>query len=113
MVTTLRDAGIDPYPRRFDVSHSTHEVCSAFEAIQRGHRSEASVRIAGRVMAVRQLGGQTFADLVDHAGHIQLSVKSDVVGPDSYRTFSEVITRGDIVGVEGIPFRTRRGELSI
>lgn len=113
VVATLREAGVDPYPRHYDVSHSSHDILLAFSSIQSGDKAESRVRVAGRVMGIRHLGEQTFADLTDHSGNIQLSVKSDLVGRESYALFSETINRGDIVGVSGFPMRTRRGELSV
>jgi len=113
VATALREAGIDPYPRRYDVLDVIDDVCSKFAPLQAGTRSESDVRIAGRVMAVRRIGEQSFADLVDHSGQIQLSVRSEVVGAESYERFDTVVARGDILGAHGVPIRTRRGELTV
>ncbi len=109
----LRTSGIDPYPRRYDVTDHIADVCKQFSSLSPGDRAETHVRIAGRVMAVRRIGEQSFADLVDHSGQVQLSFNSDVVGRESYDRFDSTVGRGDILGVGGVPMRTRRGELSV
>jgi lysyl-tRNA synthetase class 2 len=70
------------------------------------------LRIAGRVMRHRDQGRAGFADLRDASGEIQLYLHGDVAGPDGMELFRE-LDLGDIVGVEGQVFRTRRGQVSV
>lgn len=103
----LRSAGVSPYGERFPRTHSTLDVTDHFTSLE-----GASVRLAGRLTAIRTHGKATFADLRDFSGKIQLYAREDILSPDDYRYFTE-LDLGDIVGVEGRVFRTRRGEISL
>lgn len=103
----LRAAGIDPFGRRYDVTHHAAEIRARFAELE-NHR----VRVAGRLMSIRAHGKATFAHLQDRSGQIQIYVKIDAVGEQAYELFS-TLDVGDIIGVEGGVFRTRRGEISI
>jgi lysyl-tRNA synthetase class 2 len=76
------------------------------EPLEAGEEGEEARRIAGRVMARRDMGKLVFLDLVDRSGRIQLLVQPDRIGPVD-------LALGDIVGVTGRPARTRRGEPSL
>ncbi|MEI7968499.1 MAG: lysine--tRNA ligase [Betaproteobacteria bacterium] len=71
-----------------------------------------SARVAGRMMLKRVMGKASFATLQDMSGRIQLYVTSDAVGPDVHEAFKHW-DLGDILGAEGILFRTRTGELTL
>ncbi len=103
----LREAGIDPYGNRFEVSHQAAHLRENVDDM-----SGKIVRAAGRLMAIRSHGKITFADLMDQSGTIQLYFGVDEVGADAYDTI-ELLDIGDIVGVSGEPFRTRMEEPSI
>ncbi|MDQ6883574.1 MAG: lysine--tRNA ligase [Candidatus Dormibacteraeota bacterium] len=110
----LRDAGIEPYQSRFDRSHSSAEAVALFESLEKTAGAEARTdptSLAGRLVASRVMGKATFAHIQDHAGRIQLHVKVDKLGEDAYRRFTE-LDLGDIIGVTGSLFRTRRGEVT-
>ncbi|MGI9953552.1 lysine--tRNA ligase [Moorellaceae bacterium AZ2] len=104
----LRQAGVEPYGGRFERTHSTQEIIHNFESLE-----GQEVAIAGRLMAVREHGKATFADLHDQAGRIQLYVRLDRLGETAYRTFTQLLDIGDILGIRGTVFRTRRGEISV
>src|SRR5690348_4790088 len=112
LVSELRAVGIDPYPPRFLPSHTTADIHGQFNDLKPGAAADCALRVAGRVMSVRQIGKQAFVDLADHAGMIQLSIREGLIRP-SYETFRRFVDRGDILGVSGSPIRTRRGELSV
>jgi lysyl-tRNA synthetase class 2 len=76
-----------------------------------GERTEP-ITIAGRLMVKRLHGGSTFADLRDGAGRIQLMARRDALGEERYEAFGD-LDSGDIIGIEGAVFRTRRGEVSV
>ena len=110
----LREAGREPYPNRYRVDQSISDVRRVFET-QDAQRLEADrprVRLAGRLRAVRGHGKVSFADLTDGVDRIQLYVRRDQLGDDSWGIF-KLLDLGDFVGVEGTVFRTRSGELSI
>ena len=104
----LRAAGIDPYSRGFKPSHSTVE---ARALLGEGDRTEP-VAVAGRIMVKRLHGGSAFADLQDGAGRIQLFASRDILGEQAFELFSD-LDPGDIAGVKGPMFRTRRGEPTV
>jgi len=105
----LRAAGIDPYSRGFRPTHSTAE---ARALLGEGDRTTESVALAGRMMVKRLHGGSAFADLQDGAGRIQLFASRDILGPDAFELFSG-LDPGDVIGVNGPMFRTRRGEPTV
>lgn len=72
----------------------------------------AHVAVAGRIMAKRIMGKASFVQIQDMSGRIQLYVQRDVIGVDEYKDF-KTWDIGDIVGAEGMVFKTRTGELSI
>lgn len=103
----LRADGIDPFGKRFDVTHHAADILAGFEQLE-----NQPVRIAGRLMAIRGHGKATFAHVQDRSGQIQIYVKIDVVGDQAYGLFS-TFDIGDIIGVAGTVFRTRRGEITV
>jgi lysyl-tRNA synthetase class 2 len=105
----LRAAGIDPYSRGFKPTHSTVE---ARALLGEGDRTTESVAVAGRMMVKRLHGGSAFADLQDGAGRIQLFASRDILGPEAFEMFSG-LDPGDVIGVKGPMFRTRRGEPTV
>jgi lysyl-tRNA synthetase, class II len=107
----LRAAGVDPFPPNFPGSTAIAEVLSGYERLEAGEETDDSRRLAGRLSARRGHGKAAFLDLVDRTGRIQLHARKDVLGSD-YEGLVD-LDLGDLVGVEGAPFRTRRGELSL
>jgi lysyl-tRNA synthetase, class II len=95
------------YPDRTPVA----EVLDRYDGLGAGEESSDSYRLAGRLSARRGHGKAAFLDLVDRSGRIQLHARKDVLG-DSYEGLVDR-DLGDIVGVEGVPLRTKRGELSL
>jgi lysyl-tRNA synthetase class 2 len=93
-------------PKRFPDRVEIASVRAEAEPLEAGQESEETRRIAGRVMARRDMGKLVFLDLVDRSGRIQLLVQPDRTGPVD-------LDLGDIVGVTGRPARTRRGEPSL
>lgn len=106
----LRAAGMDPFGDRFDPSASVAQIRDKYESLQPDEHGGAA-KLAGRVASQRGQGKVMFWDLVDVTGKLQLYFKIDVL-PDSYELLRKV-DLGDILGVEGTVFRTKRGELSL
>jgi lysyl-tRNA synthetase, class II len=110
----LRSRGIEPYQSRFDRSHSAAEALQHFEQVEKSAGADARserVALAGRVMSVREMGKITFAHLQDFSGRIQLLAKRDRLGDEAYDRFRQ-LDLGDIIGVRGTLFRTKRGEIT-
>ena len=107
-LTALREAGMDPFQQvRFDRTSNSQEILNNFEQME-----GQEVSIAGRIMSKRDMGKASFSHIQDQQGKIQIYVKIDEVGADQYEWFKK-LDMGDIVGVKGIVFRTRRGEISV
>jgi len=107
-VERLRAAGIDPYSRGFKPTQSSE---SAKALLGDAERTEP-VALAGRLMVKRLQGGLVFADLRDGKGRIQLMASRDIVGDEEFARFADLDV-GDIVGVRGPIFRTKRGEITL
>ncbi len=104
----LQESGKDPFQiTKFNVTHHSEEVKANFETLE-----EQTVSVAGRLMSKRGMGKAVFADLQDGEGRIQLFVKIDEVGEETLAAFKKYDI-GDIVGVTGVVFRTKMGEISI
>ncbi|MBQ4578645.1 MAG: lysine--tRNA ligase [Clostridia bacterium] len=107
-LTALREAGMDPFEQvRFDRTSNSVEILNNFEQME-----NQEVSIAGRIMSKRDMGKASFSHIQDQQGRIQIYVKIDAVGAEQYEWFKK-LDIGDIVGVKGTVFRTRRGEISV
>ncbi|MBC8535488.1 lysine--tRNA ligase [Feifania hominis] len=107
-LSDLQRSGRDPYQiTKFERDSSSMQIKDHFDEME-----GKSVRIAGRMMSKRDMGKASFCDVQDRDGRIQVYAKIDDIGEDSYTEFKK-FDIGDIVGVEGMVFRTRRGEISI
>jgi lysyl-tRNA synthetase, class II len=108
----LREAGIEPFPHEFPERFEIASVHDAHDGLAAGEETDDSYRVAGRIAARRGHGKAAFIDLVDTSGKIQLHSRADVVGESEHETLVG-LDLGDIVGVEGTAFKTKRGELSL
>ncbi|MBQ9953329.1 MAG: lysine--tRNA ligase [Clostridia bacterium] len=107
-LSELQAAGKDPFAiTKYEVTHHSEEIKADFE-----HFEDQTVSVAGRLMSKRGMGKVVFADLQDGEGRIQLFVKIDEVGEEALAAFKKYDI-GDIVGVSGVVFRTKMGEISI
>lgn len=102
----LRAAGVDPYPAGFVRDTTFAEVAARFDGLPADTRTGHEVRVAGRVVALRDLGGLCFARLRDFSGELQLMLGADEL-------FRSGVDLGDHVGVRGEVVTSRRGELSV
>ncbi|MEO5365961.1 MAG: lysine--tRNA ligase [Magnetococcus sp. WYHC-3] len=110
----LRAAGINPYPNDFRPAHSLAWVAATYGTQQDPELlAQARIQGAGRIMLLRHFGKLTFAHLEDESGRQQIAVERDVVGEEAYAEVFRRIEVGDILGVEGVLFRTRTGELTV
>ena len=109
----LRKKGINPYPHRYEVKNYSTDLQEKYKKLKSEKQTKDKVKLAGRVMSIRDLGRITFAVLQDGKGKIQLTLQ-DKSTPEKVRDFfKKYIDAGDFVGVEGTIFRTKRGELSV
>lgn len=101
-------AGEDPF-KITTAEQSVHaqEIVDNFETME-----GKEVSICGRMMSRRDMGKANFIDIRDRSGRIQVYVRIDDVGEDTFKKFKKWDI-GDILEVKGMVFRTRRGEISI
>ena len=103
----LRKKGINPYPSNFTPTHFSESIKINFEKLE-----GEDVVLAGRIMAIRRMGKASFFRIVDNEGGIQIFIKKDDLGDNSYENF-KLFDIGDFVGVSGQVFKTKTGEISI
>jgi lysyl-tRNA synthetase class 2 len=108
----LRAAGVDPFPHQFDGVEPIGSVRAAHAALTAGEETTICHRVAGRLAARRGQGKMAFLDLVDRSGRIQLQARIDELGADGMEQLLD-FDLGDVIGVDGTVFCSRRGELSL
>lgn len=109
----LRGRGINPYPHEYGRTHSTKEILNTYSGLETGQaREDVTVKMAGRLMTLRDMGKAAFFNFQDQFGNIQGYVRLEELSAEDRAAF-ELIDIGDIVGIEGFVFKTKRGELSI
>jgi len=108
----LRADGVDPFPHQFEGVVPVASIHSAHADLADGEETESRYRVAGRLAARRGHGGAAFIDVVERSGRIQVHARKDVLGDESFERLVS-LDLGDLVGVDGTAFRTRRGELSL
>ncbi len=109
---SLRDAGIDPFPHEFDGVEPIAAVRAAHAELAPGDETGVRHRVAGRLAARRGQGKMAFLDLVDRSGRIQLQARVDELGPEGMDRLLG-LDLGDLIGIDGIAFMSRRGELTL
>ena len=111
----LQDEGKNPFAiTKYEVTHQSLDAIKFFEEKEPtlSEGEEITVRVAGRMMSRRIMGKASFAHLADEAGKIQLYVSRNDLGEEEYAGFKKWDI-GDIIGVEGVLFRTKTGEVSV
>lgn len=104
----LQEAGRNPFVNEtWDVDAYSESIKNEFDAMD-----GKEVSIAGRMMAKRGMGKASFIDIQDKEGRIQCHVKKDVLGEEEYNWF-KTYDIGDILGIEGKVFKTKRGEITV
>jgi lysyl-tRNA synthetase class 2 len=105
----IREMGVEPYPYRFEQTHSTADILNRWDDYQ---NTGVLVKIAGRLMAIRLMGKAAFAHLQDEEHRIQIYFKRDHLGDEGWELF-KLLDIGDIIGLSGRLFRTKTGERTI
>ncbi len=104
----VKQLGLEPFGGSYNVTATAEDVVSRCDDL-----SGTKVSVAGRLTAFRQHGKATFADLRDRTGRVQIYARKDLLGEKSYSNFTDLLDIGDIVGIVGEVFRTRKGEPTI
>jgi lysyl-tRNA synthetase, class II len=108
----LRAAGVDPFPHAYPGVEPIAGVRAAHAGLESGTETEARHRVAGRLHARRGQGKMAFLDLDDRSGRLQLQARADVLGDQRMERLLE-LDLGDLIGVDGVAFASRRGELTL
>lgn len=105
-IQELKRKGLNPYPSRYLPLESIINILTHWQ-------KDRNVKIAGRIISLREHGKSTFADIKDFSSRIQLYLRKDIIGEENFNFFKQYIDIGDIVGIEGVCFRTKTGEPTI
>lgn len=105
------EKGVAPFGKRYEVTHHAADIRKEFGDIE-GEEDAGEVKIAGRLMAIRGHGKASFATISDRTGNMQIYFKLDILGDEKYSQF-KLLDIGDIIGLEGKVFKTKRGELTV
>lgn len=112
----LREQGIDPYPARSHRTHTAEEALERFAEIEAsldGGMDDEEIVVAGRVVAVRDMGKSVFCHIRDGSGTIQIYLRQNVVGKEALDHFKRYVDLGDFIEAAGHLFRTRTGEVTV
>ncbi|MFM8759756.1 MAG: OB-fold nucleic acid binding domain-containing protein, partial [Methylophilaceae bacterium] len=109
----IRAKGV-AFPNDFRPQHLTAPLHEAYDGLENEQleQQHVSVVVAGRMMLKRVMGKASFATIQDRSGRIQLFISKDNLGEEVYEDFKHW-DMGDILGAEGVVFKTKTGELSI
>lgn len=110
----LEEKGINPYASGFKPKEHSNDIFDAYDNKSKEDLAQlnAPTSIAGRVMTKRLMGKAGFIHIQDRNGQIQVYIRKDAVGDEQFEYFDQMDI-GDIIGVEGVVFRTNHGELSV
>jgi lysyl-tRNA synthetase class 2 len=108
----LRDAGIEVYPHSYDKKNDSVDILENHDKLKSGEETKTKVSIAGRLMTLRSMGKAGFGHVQDGKGRIQIYVRKDELNEKDFEVFKKS-DLGDIVGVKGFVFKTKKGEVSI
>ncbi len=108
----LKASGENPFKAKFTRTNFIEDVIQEFGMVEPGEQTGKVVTVAGRIMVIRRHGKASFMVIKDRTGSIQLFLSMGVLGEERYKEFLDYDI-GDIVGVTGKVFKTKRGELSI
>lgn len=100
----IKSKNILPFEYSYEVDSYSMQIKNSYDEY-----AEKTVRIAGRLMALRKMGKASFAQIQDKEGRIQIYLKRDELN-EQYDLF-KLLDIGDIVGVEGFVFKTRTEEI--
>jgi len=109
----LRKDGINPYPYSYEVKNYAKDLQEKYDKLKAEEKTKDKVKIAGRLINVRDLGKIAFGVIADSTSKIQFVLQDGETPAKVFEFLKKYIDSGDFIGVEGIVFRTKRGELSV
>jgi lysyl-tRNA synthetase, class II len=108
----LREQGVDPFPHSYEGVQPAASIHSAHAGLEAGDETDVAYRVAGRLTGRREFGKAAFLDVTDRSGKIQVQVRKDDLGDEAFDAVTS-LDLGDILGVDGTAFKSRRGELTL
>ncbi len=108
----LEESGIQPYAIGFTPDVYSSELKEKYSEIDESAEISDTLGLAGRIMAIRNLGKAAFMRIQDVTGDFQIYLGRDIIGVEEYKQ-AKKLDIGDIIGVTGSPFKTKTGELSL
>ena len=112
-IKELKQKGINPYPHKYEVKNTAKELQEKHKKLKPDSASSSKVRLAGRLLTIRDMGKISFGNLQDGSGKIQITLQKTKTPEKQIEFFKNYVDVGDFIGVEGTILRTKRGELSI
>lgn len=112
LLADLRSAGVNPYPYRFDRTHTLADIRARWGDLEAGTETGEQVTVAGRLMLKREQGKLIFGTLRDRNDALQLFISKAVIGDDGFDQ-AGTLDLGDWIGATGTIMTTRKGELSV
>ncbi len=110
----LLDAGINPYPYKFEPNAHTTTIKAEFDKINpEEEKKDAVFKLAGRIISRRDFGKLAFMILDDGKGRLQIVARKGETSEKAMEMLKKYIDVGDIIGIEGYVFKTKKGELSL
>lgn len=108
----LRDAGVEPYARRFQPRDRVADILAGHDDLEPGQETDRRYRVGGRILSRREHGKAVFFTIRDGWDDFQLYANVDGLGQESFDRLKS-LDLGDVLGTEGAVFRTRRGQVSL
>ena len=109
----LKVQGINPYPNKYEVKHHISDLQKKYFSLKPEEHTKDKAKIAGRLMNYRELGKILFSTIQDGSGKMQIVLQEKSTPKKIIDFYKKFIDVGDFLGIEGIIFRTKRGELSV
>jgi lysyl-tRNA synthetase class 2 len=108
----IRQSGVEPFPHAYPDVEPIADIRTTHAGLEPGEETDVQHRAAGRIAARRAGGKMTWLDLVDRSGRIQLQARVDELGHEGLERLTH-LDLGDLVGVDGTAFNSRKGELTL
>lgn len=109
----LQAAGHAPYPHRVQRTHTNQAAIAAFESAEQENQTSPRVTVTGRLVSIRVMGKIAFAHIEDESAKLQLFLRRNEMGDESFALFKQAFDLGDFIQAGGVLIRTRTGEISV
>lgn len=107
----LKQLGQSPYAYNYKKTHLIKDILEKFKNLKKEEKTNKKVSITGRIVSLRIMGKASFGHTQDQSGRIQFYIREED-SSENYKVFKK-LDIGDIIGIEGTVFRTKRGEISV